>query len=85
MNYKLVIEFIVLALYLVMMLFIGLGFYKKNEDMSDYFLGGRSLNKWVAAMSAQASDMSGWLLMGRARPLCFSGAPRRPCGRPSAC
>ena len=43
---------------------IGLGFYKKNESMSDYFLGGRSLNKWVAAMSAQASDMSGWLLMG---------------------
>lgn len=64
MNYKLVIEFIVLALYLLVMLFIGLGFYKKNEDMSDYFLGGRSLNKWVAAMSAQASDMSGWLLLG---------------------
>lgn len=41
MNYKLVIEFIVLALYLVMMLFIGLGFYKKNEDMSGLLPGGK--------------------------------------------
>ncbi|MBE5041083.1 sodium/proline symporter PutP [Ructibacterium gallinarum] len=64
MNYKLVIQFAVLAVYLIIMLLIGLGFYKKNEDMADYFLGGRSLNKWVAAMSAQASDMSGWLLLG---------------------
>ena len=64
MNYKIVIEFLVLAAYLLMMLMIGLGFYRKNEDTADYFLGGRSLNKWVAAMSAQASDMSGWLLLG---------------------
>ncbi len=59
-----IVQFAVLAVYLIIMLLIGLGFYKKNESMSDYFLGGRSLNKWVAAMSAQASDMSGWLLMG---------------------
>ena len=64
MNYTMIIEFAVLAVYLCIMLLIGLGFYKKNNSMSDYFLGGRSLNKWVAAMSAQASDMSGWLLLG---------------------
>ena len=36
----------------------------KNRNVSDYVLGGRQLNPWVAAMSAQASDMSGWLLLG---------------------
>ena len=47
-----------------MMVGIGLLFYKKNKTISDYVLGGRSLNPWVTAMSAQASDMSGWLLTG---------------------
>lgn len=51
-------------LYLGFMLGIGFYFYKKNENLSDYILGGRGLNSWVAAMSAQASDMSGWLLLG---------------------
>jgi sodium/proline symporter len=46
------------------MITIGAKFYGKNETLSDYFLGGRTLNAWVAALSAQASDMSGWLLMG---------------------
>lgn len=64
MQMSTIVELAVLATYLIIMLLIGLGFYRKNEDMSDYFLGGRSLNKWVAAMSAQASDMSGWLLIG---------------------
>ena len=64
MQMSTIVELAVLAAYLIIMLLIGLGFYRKNEDMSDYFLGGRSLNKWVAAMSAQASDMSGWLLIG---------------------
>ena len=50
--------------YLAFMLAIGSHFYKKNESLSDYLLGDRQLNKWVAAMSAQASDMSGWLLLG---------------------
>lgn len=64
MSVSIIIELAVFALYLLIMLLIGCGFYKKNDDLSDYFLGGRSLNKWVAAMSAQASDMSGWLLIG---------------------
>jgi sodium/proline symporter len=50
--------------YLAFMLAIGSHFYKRNESLSDYLLGDRQLNKWVAAMSAQASDMSGWLLLG---------------------
>ncbi|MDR1495416.1 MAG: sodium/proline symporter PutP [Clostridiales Family XIII bacterium] len=50
--------------YISMMILIGAKFYKQNETLSDFFLGGRKLNAWVAALSAQASDMSGWLLMG---------------------
>ncbi|HDP94647.1 MAG TPA: sodium/proline symporter PutP [Candidatus Aminicenantes bacterium] len=52
------------ALYLAFMLAIGWFFYRRTRNLSDYILGGRGLNSWVAAMSAQASDMSGWLLMG---------------------
>lgn len=60
----LVIKLIVLALYLIAMIMVGFFFYKKNQSHSDYILGGRQLNVWVAALSAQASDMSGWLLLG---------------------
>ncbi len=52
------------ALYLGMMVLVGVHDMKKNSSSDDYFLGGRNLNGFVAAMSAQASDMSGWLLMG---------------------
>ena len=52
------------GIYLIFMLSIGWVFYKKTENLSDYILGGRGLNSWVASMSAQASDMSGWLLLG---------------------
>ncbi len=52
------------AVYLVAMLAIGAGFYRTNGDLSDYLLGGRRLNRWVTALSAGASDMSGWLLLG---------------------
>jgi sodium/proline symporter len=51
-------------LYLLMMIFIGAFYAKKNSSTEDYFLGGRKLSGVVAALSAQASDMSGWLLMG---------------------
>ena len=59
-----VIQGIVLFLYLLAMIMVGFIFYKKNETHSDYILGGRGMNVWVTSMSAQASDMSGWLLMG---------------------
>lgn len=59
-----VVHVVVLIVYLVCMLCIGLYFSRKNKSQSDYFLGGRGLNVFVTSMSAQASDMSGWLMMG---------------------
>lgn len=52
------------AVYLLGMLLIGASYMKKTKSSEDFFLGGRGLNGWVAALSAQASDMSGWMLMG---------------------
>ena len=59
-----VIILIAFVFYLAMMIVIGAVYMKKTSSSEDYFLGGRGLNGWVAALSAQASDMSGWLLMG---------------------
>ena len=60
-------EIIAFGLYFA--LIIGVGFYfflkdRKHGDSDDYFIGGRAMGPWVTAMSAQASDMSAWLLMG---------------------
>lgn len=52
------------AVYMLGMILIGALYMNKTKNAEDYFLGGRGLNGWVAALSAQASDMSGWLLMG---------------------
>lgn len=52
------------VVYLAMMLVIGAVYMRRTKGAEDFFLGGRGLNGWVAALSAQASDMSGWLLMG---------------------
>lgn len=52
------------VLYLIFMVGIGWVYYGRTKTLSDYILGGRGLNSWVGAMSAQASDMSGWLLLG---------------------
>ena len=59
-------ELLAFILYFVIVLAIGIYFFTKTKNNSDkeYFLGGRSMGPWVTAMSAQASDMSGWLLMG---------------------
>ena len=59
-------ELLAFILYFVIVLVIGVYFFAKSKDNSDkeYFLGGRTMGPWVTAMSAQASDMSGWLLMG---------------------
>lgn len=57
-------QIIALLVYLAAMLFIGWYAYKKTDDLSDYMLGGRGLGPSVAALSAGASDMSGWLLLG---------------------
>ena len=50
--------------YLCIMICIGIRSMKKTTGADDYFLGGRRLTGTVAGLSAQASDMSGWLLMG---------------------
>jgi sodium/proline symporter len=55
---------ITFAAYFLILLGIGLYFYRRNESMEDYLLGGRGMGAWVTALSTQASDMSGWLLMG---------------------
>ena len=58
---------ILIAMVVYMAVVIGIGFIyakKANQNSEAYFLGGRSLGPWVTAMSAEASDMSGWLLMG---------------------
>jgi len=52
------------TLYMFVMVAIGLYFYFKTDDLSDYVLGGRGLGPGVTALSAGASDMSGWLLLG---------------------
>ncbi len=52
------------VVYFVVVLLVGYYFYNKSRGLSDYILGGRELNPYVAALSAQASDMSGWLLLG---------------------
>ena len=51
---------IAFVFYLVMMIVIGAVYMKKTSSSEDYFLGGRGLNGWVAALSAQASDMTSW-------------------------
>lgn len=55
---------IVFIIYLAGMLAVGTFYYRRNQNISDYVLGSRSLNPFVTSMSAQASDMSGWLLLG---------------------
>lgn len=55
---------VVIVLYLAMMILIGVIFSKGNDDAGDFYLGGRKLSPIVAAMSAEASDMSSWLLLG---------------------
>lgn len=59
-------EAIVFALYLILMLGVGVWFFFKSKDTGEkgYFLGGRQMGAWVTALSAGASDMSAWVLMG---------------------
>ena len=59
-------EIVVFIIYLIFMLGIGVYFFFKNKNSGEktYFLGGRQMGAWVAALSAGASDMSAWVLMG---------------------
>ncbi|PZU30886.1 MAG: sodium:proline symporter, partial [Actinomyces sp.] len=62
-----------MIVYFVGMIMIGLWAYARTSDLDDYMLAGRDLNPFVAALSAGASDMSGWLLMGLPGALYASG------------
>ena len=65
MNSQTVQILIAMVIYMAIVVVIGVVCAKKaNKSSENYFLGGRSLGPWVTAMSAEASDMSGWLLMG---------------------
>ena len=59
-------ELVVFIIYLVFMIGIGVFFFLRSKDANekDYFLGGRKMGAWVSALSAGASDMSAWVLMG---------------------
>ena len=65
--------YITFGIYLVAVLLIGLAAYFSTRNFDDYILGGRSLGPFVTAMSAGASDMSGWLLMGLPGAVYLSG------------
>ena len=65
--------YITFGLYLVVVLGLGFAAYFATRNFDDYILGGRSLGSFVTAMSAGASDMSGWLLMGLPGAVFVSG------------
>ena len=62
------------AVYMLLMIVIGFIYSKGTKNNEDYFLGGRNLGGWTAALSAQASDMSGWLLMGLPGSVYLAGS-----------
>lgn len=65
--------YIALGVYFAAMIFIGLRAYRKTSGHEDYMLAGRGLPPWVAALSAGASDMSGWLIMGLPGAIYLAG------------
>lgn len=73
MSENAIATLIAFILYLAMMLIVGVVTMKDTKSSEDYFIGGRGLNSWVAALSAQASDMSGWLLMGLPGSIYLAG------------
>ena len=68
---------ILIAMIIYIAVIIGVSFFyakRSNASTEDFYLGGRRLGPWVAALSAEASDMSGWLLMGLPGVAYFTGA-----------
>ncbi|MBQ7166946.1 MAG: sodium/proline symporter PutP [Treponema sp.] len=64
MSNAMIQHVIAFALYLGLMIYIGIRWMHSNNSSEDFFLGGRNMGPWTTALSAEASDMSGWLLMG---------------------
>ena len=70
-----IVILVAIVIYLVGMVIIGALFTKRNKSSDDFYLGGRKLGPFVTAMSAEASDMSGWLLMGLPAVALMCGLP----------
>lgn len=70
-----IVILIAIGAYLLMMIAIGAVFSRKNKNTDDFYLGGRKLGPIVTAMSAEASDMSSWLLMGLPAVALMTGIP----------
>ena len=64
MNSAMIQHVIAFVIYLGLMIYVGIRWMNTNNSSEDFFLGGRNLGPWTTALSAEASDMSGWLLMG---------------------
>ena len=64
------------AIYFCILFFIAVGFRKRNSTSADFLLGGRKLNFWVTALSAQASDMSSWIFMAFPMSIFLGGVPQ---------
>ena len=65
--------YIAIAMYFLFLIFVGRYYYNKNANMSEYLLDNRRLNPLVTALSAGASDMSGWMLLGLPGALYATG------------
>ena len=76
---------VTIVVYLAAMLLVGFAYSKTNNDSADFYLGGRKMGPLVTAMSAEASDMSSWLLMGMPGLAYLTGgsAAIRPTSTPS--
>ncbi len=64
MKINLIMMLVAIVAYMAMVIIVGIKCSKKNKSTDDFYLGGRKLGPWVTAMSAEASDMSAYLLMG---------------------
>ena len=64
MDSAMIQHVIAFVIYLGLMIYVGIRWMNTNNNSEDFFLGGRNLGPWTTALSAEASDMSGWLLMG---------------------
>ena len=59
-----ILKFVVLAIYFLILLGIGFFASKRVSNITDYYVGGKKLNYWIAALSARSTGESGWLLIG---------------------
>ncbi|MBQ2237655.1 MAG: sodium/proline symporter [Clostridia bacterium] len=75
MSASQIVILIAIGIYLMGMVIIGILYSKQNKNSDDFYLGGRKLGPFVTAMSAEASDMSGWLLMGLPAVALMTGLP----------